>query len=486
MNLVNTLKWYNFFNNKSQQKQKVLIKDQIIYPQNIIIAKKNKTIWLYAKFISLKQFINYFLKTKKQDQTFYVILTHPTRYLYLDIDYKLSSKISIKKHNLSINDIIFYLQKFTRIYGYQFGINYYQSKWLIWDGSRFDNNKKFYYDKFSLHIIDAGNIMYYLDIKNFADAFNKWLIKNYSINPECKIDTNIYHNKYQAWRLPYNHNGNINSVLKLYKNDINLHAQMSINIMNDIKMISKPYLSINYNMLKCKQKHNDTFYTVKNKQTITKRNIINIPNIYFYDNTTAINYQTLNTVQQIFKINDFDNFKNNEFIIHNHYCPILKNTHKRNSGRLAVLHIPKVINTDHCIYTCMDENCQNKIKQLYISLSTSFIRPWIIYGLQQLNNTILQELDIFINLLLKNNILLHKSNAKQQILKQNKIRLNKSNYIFSTYVHNNIIHEQCKNNDISISYKDITHPQIHYGRLTLYCRICKLFINMKNKQLIYR
>ena len=373
---VTTLKWYKFFNNKTEQKHNVLIKDQTFYPENIIIAKKLKNIWLYAKFVSIKQFIDYFLLTPIQNQTFYTILTHSTRYLYLDIDYKLTCKLSIKHHDILINQIMNCLQKFTKTYGYKFGIKYRQSKWWIWNASRFDDKKNYYYEKFSLHIIDAGNIMYYLDIKNFAYTFNYWLNKNHMINQKCKIDINIYHNEYQAWRLPYNHNGNIASLLKLYKNNIDLYSQMQVNIMNDIKFLSKLYISKNHNQLHLqftiKYSLNSKKKMNQKEQNMIKQNkvlIQNIPSIYIYKNIHTINIQTMQLIQQIFKINTFDTFKNNEFIIHRHYCPILKAIHNINSGRLCILNIQNHINSDYCIYTCMDSECQNKMKQLYISLS---------------------------------------------------------------------------------------------------------------------
>ena len=55
------------------------------------------------------------------------------------------------------------------------------------------------------------------------------------------------------------------------------------------------------------------------------------------------------------------------------------------------------------------------------------------YKLHELNVNILKQLDLFIDLLLKNKILIFKSNTKQLILK-----FNHANYIFSTFVQNHI------------------------------------------------
>ena len=472
-------KWYDFFNNPRQPIYKVLIHDQSIFPGNVIIAKKNGTHWSYTKFISLQHFINFFNNTIISQRTFYVILTEHSRYLYLDIDFKLNHKMSIQQHDQLICKLTHCLNKFTRIYGYKFGVKYYQTSWLIWDASRFDENEKIYHEKFSLHIIDCGNVIHYLDIKNFAETFQYWLIKNDKINCNCRIDNNIYHNGYQAWRLPYNHNGNIKSYLTMYKKKMPLNEQMRVNTMIKAQILSTKCISINH-------EHNSKRdLQICNLTTHLQTPVYNKSfNIQHHACNVNISNKILQKIYNQFKITGFLNYKNNEYIIKRHYCPIKHQKHKSNSGRIKIIQMCNNDNFAYYIYTCMDSDCQRIIKKVYVSLSQCFNRPWLMHGLQTLDITILHELDYFVHLLLQNEIIRLQSKSNQLILKQHKLKLNLPTYLFTTFCHNHIQHTDCKGNDISISYKKTQHPQSHYGNMTLYCRNCKRFVNMKDNTLI--
>ena len=92
----------------------------------------------------------------------------------------------------------------------------------ILDCARLHYDKKHFVDEFSLHIIDVGNLMHHLDVKLFAEKFSHWLIRNNILSNDCVTDKNLYQEAYQPWRLPYNHNGGMRSLLRLYYKEVTL------------------------------------------------------------------------------------------------------------------------------------------------------------------------------------------------------------------------------------------------------------------------
>ena len=489
------IEWYPFFNNQNQDIDMVLTRKETIYPQNVLIAQKKNNCWIYAKFVTMDQFIEHYKDCDIKERTFYAILTDKTRYLYLDIDYKLSSYLSLTEHELLISTIQKYLNKFVAIYGNKFGIKYKNSKWIIWDASRLSNNKKYFVDKFSLHIIDVGNILHYLDIKLFAEKFSYWLTKNNAIFDDCVIDNNIYHAGYQAWRLPYNHNGDERALLKLYNQTMNLKDQFEINIMHKLKNIESSYLN-ELNLIENKIA-NKQYTLAKNvtiqhpinqfcKSSLTIFQFNGIPMNCIYPNLINVGQIIHKKLYIMLGVNMHKKIKNYEYILTNHYCPILKGVHKRNSGRLLLLHIPNHSNSEHCAYICMDAVCRKRMRQKFICLSTKFKRPWLMYKLHNLDEKLLIELDTFIDLLINNNILIYNKESEQSIIKTNKLRFDQKNLIFSTYINDKVIHNACGLNNISLSYKHSAHRFINYGGLTLYCKNCKIFVNFKNNNLIHK
>ena len=131
----------------------------------------------------------------------------------------------------------------------------------------------------------------------------------------------------------------------------------------------------------------------------------------------------------------------------------------------------------------MDQNCRLMMKQKFITLSSKFKRPWLMYNLHHLNEQILFEIDKFIDLLICTNIL-SCNKDEQSIIKANKIQFNDSDLIFSTFIHDKLMHNKCKFNNMSLSYRAAAHKYIKYGKITLYCRHCKTFINMNNDRLV--
>ena len=488
---MNNIKWYPFYNNPQKKKEFVLIRNETIYPHNVLIAKKTKKTWLYTKFTSLNKFIKYFANCNLKDKKLYAILTSKTRYLYLDIDYKLDQKLSLIDHELLISTIEQHLKKFITIYGRQFGIKYQSCNCMIWDASRLSYDKTYFVNKFSLHIIDTDNVMHYLDIKLFAEKFSYWLMNNNVISNNCVIDTNIYHDAYQPWRLPYNHNGDIRSLLKLYNNKLDLFTQFQINTMANIqhietKQVTKQKLQINHKK-QIKLTQTNTINNIKTRgiaSNLTLLKLYNIPQIYLYPKLQKPTKRMINKISEIFKVCMPTKLIKHEYILTNHYCPILKAKHKRNSGRLLLLHIPTQLNSEHCVYTCMDEECRLIMKKKFITLSNKFVRPWLMYNLHQLQQQILIELDTFIDLLIKTHVLLYNQENEQSIIKSSKLQFDDSNIVFSTFINDKITHNKCNHNNMSLSYRAKKHQYIQYGTLTLYCRQCKSFVNMKNNQLV--
>ena len=220
--------WYTHFNNShSSLRKQTLIYNQTIYPKNLLIARKcagNK--WLYGKCKSMTEFIKYLYWCDKHHRTFYAILTSTARYMYIDIDYKLKNAINAHIKTNLINNLISHLQQFIQSYGNYFGLTR-TTKLHIWDATR--------HNKFSIHIIDTNNIIHYKDNCMFSTCFKYWIHSNGIIPKECDVDTNIYHEKYQLWRLPFNHNGSIDSTLYLINEQMTVQSQLEITFMTNLQ-----------------------------------------------------------------------------------------------------------------------------------------------------------------------------------------------------------------------------------------------------------
>ena len=126
------IEWYIVVSNQQENKDIVLTRNEITYPQNISIAKKSNKSWLYSKFTSIHKFIECYTTCNMKERRFYAILTHKTRYLHLDIDYKLNTKLSLNEHKLLVSTIKKSLNKFVAIYGRQFGVKYKCIIWIFW------------------------------------------------------------------------------------------------------------------------------------------------------------------------------------------------------------------------------------------------------------------------------------------------------------------------------------------------------------------
>ena len=525
------LVWYPYFNNEINSSKDVLMRNELIYLTDIIIARmvKDKSPQ-FTKLNNIDEFITLYNKFSIDDRTFYAVLVNDLRYLYIDIDYPLKKKMDINAKNQLIIQIINALNKFNYIYASKYKMKIHKKQWMIWDATR-DN-------KFSLHMINDDIICHCEIMHKYIIEFGEWVKKNNIISINCVIDTSVYSTKYQLWKLPGNHGGNINSYLRLITYDLlptqplfinkyklSFKHELQKNFMHQIKQkcwhnnhqqkrygksMSNNNISINRqydnnNEMNQQDSYDESLSTnnITIKKQCNNNNEMNQNNDYeksVLTNRISIKKQCGNNIEMNLQIIDAQNEKYEKILhkifgqeykltmitnknicndvkrINKHWCPIAKRIHKSNSGKIQ-LYIKDHLK--YIKYFCMDEDCHNKWE--YYSLTTGIIRPWLFITVSDLNKKIIYELDVFINLLLKQRIICYAQNIlKHEIISMNTIILYKNNDIFSTFMHNNVIHYQCSISDMSLSYKNPNHKYIKFGKITLYCRNCKKFYNFSN------
>ena len=168
---MNQRKWYEFYNNNNQPKNKVLIQSEFILDTDLIVAKKiGPKTFQFSKFNNISQFINCYNNTVTINQTYYAVLTNSLRYLYFDVDYKTFVRLEGSKKCKLICEIQNLLNEFNNYYHMKFNIKKNINNWLIWDGTR--NNK------FSLHLINTDIILNYKMQYDYCVKINNWIKKN--------------------------------------------------------------------------------------------------------------------------------------------------------------------------------------------------------------------------------------------------------------------------------------------------------------------
>lgn len=460
-------KWFNFFYDSDNQcLNKTALKQQTIYKNNLLIARKinnSSYKWQFTKFINMDHFITFFNRCTKHQKLFYIIFTTTSRYLYLDIDYKINDSLSKSNKQDMIQTIFKQMHIFYKRYGYKWKLN--TPKLFVWDATRSN--------KFSLHIIDTANIIHCKNNKEFAEAFNIF-INNHIFLENFKIDNNVYHEHYQLWRLPLCHHGNEQSILTLYNNYVSITKQMNINCMVDVRYRHISYITQN-------NRNQNTLQNKKNDMQI---------NTYFnnkFINTTTFSKDIFYKLQPIFnKQLEFNSNYNekNEIVVHHHHCPLANRKHKNNSGRITLLQTHKYY---YCRYTCMDQDCFKICPYKFYSLSEQCKRPWLYSSFRITDDLIIQQTDLFIDLLFKHKIIQYNvSTEPDKIFKtNNKIIYNQKNFIYKTFFYEYIVHSFCKRSNMNLSYKSNQHQYSFYGQATFYCVICKVYINLKNNKLNY-
>ena len=469
------IKWYSYFNNNTCAVEDSLLNNICIYPNTILFAKMNNNAPKFGKFDCMQDFYNYFTLTKKKNQTFYAVLTHSARYIYIDIDYKLTHvERSINKDDL-ISIIINTLNQFVNRYGKLFNIIFTNCNWMIWDASRTE--------KFSLHVMDIGNIIHVKDNKHFAMAYNYWLHHNKKIPIDCIIDSQIYHENYQLWRLPCNHNGNINATLQLYNSKISILKQFEYSFMNNIRNFNICYKSKSFilpvlsntstNMsIKINKIKQDTF---NNKRNMVSSNYNQATNSQIITKPT---HTIMKQLQCIFKTHNITKYKN-ELLLKIHYCPIADIYHKHNTGRIKLIQNTQHTNLLYCKYYCMKRECKLIAKSKNITLQT-WKYPWILILLTNCNDTILKQIDLLFNLLFTGNFIKYRLGTYQDhVLKPNKLKLNDNDMLFSTFINDSIIHTTCKKSNMFVY-----HKQNQETKTIIYCKECNISMSLSQDKII--
>ena len=499
-----TFQWYAFYSNEAESKCNVLTKSEYILHCNIIIARRiSSKLFQFAKLNDIDEFIHLHNNTPIANRTYYAVLTKSLRYLYLDIDYKLSTPLNNRQKCLLIGKIKNVLNTFNNCYYMKFGFENVKNKWLIWDATRCN--------KFSLHIINTNIILKNKTQYIYCNQLNAWIrnnniFKNFAI--KCDVfDNNIYHDNYQLWRLPDNHNCDRNSILKLHINQISLWDQFNINFMCNISECNmsernmseyklNKYFS-NNNMHNTKLQ-NSMFINHKYKSNVFNMHSTEIDKKVLNDPKKVATISGLSTLQQqqicdIFG-NEYTlthmknkNFPNIQYRIKSHFCPIANRKHLRNTGTLIFCNF-NVPNNDfkYIKYYCTDQNCHRIGK--YYSLSNILLRPWIFDNMIHLPLEVIQETDICIDALFVKNILKFRKNSpKYYIFKNNKLKFyehnNKDNLIWSSFFENHIVHSVCNESNITLCYRSKDHKWVRdWGAFCCYCKKCGKFIYKKRNK----
>ena len=463
---MNTIRWYEFYNNIDQPKNKVLAKSEYITKSDLLVAKKiGPKTFQFTKIDDLNQFIRIYDITPLEHRTFYAILTNDFRYLYFDIDCKTNISLNINTKHSLIEKLKNLINQFTNSYYMKFGITKVTNNWLIWDATRCN--------KFSLHFINTDIVLDYQTQYQYCDKINKWIKNNnklaeYHINIDL-FDKNVYHSNYQLWRLPENHNCDVNSKLKLYNKKMLLIDQLKINFMTNIPQNEKH-----------KFLHNDMFNLEMKKQKVKKINDVS----HEYNKFTTLSL-TIYMKTKLYSLfgNDYilinmphDSNVNVHYRIKNHYCPIAKRIHSNNTGKLIFCNI-NIRNNEmlYIKYFCMNINCQNHGQ--YHSLCKNMFYPWIFNHMMELSFSIIKNIDKGINTLFHRNILKFRENSKKYfIIKNNKLLFGENNVVVSTFFENHVFHTQCNCSDVTLCYRSPHHKWARYGLFNSYCRKCDEYL----------
>ena len=468
------IKWYDYYNNDTADKNMVLMRSEYILKNDLLIARRRYAkSYQFAKLNSIDEFIHLFNNTASELCTYHAVLTNTLRYLYFDVDIKLTKPLHKYDKVQLILVICNVLNKFNSHYHIRFNIPRYAHNWLIWDATRIE--------KFSLHIINTDIIMDYKMQHNYCTHINQWIKNNdklqkFKINVDEVFDDNVYSANYQLWRLPENHNGNIHSKLTLYNKSMTLKEQFISNFMINItKSDSYKKHCSNHSTTSKPAVHIQSIKILNiQKSNVQKLRVHNLPLL-------PINIQ--NKLYLIFgngfmlsKMHDNKN-TNINYRIKNHYCPIAKRVHLSNTAKIVLCNTSKKdMFFAYIRYYCMDEDCYNKGK--YYSLSKCLLYPWIFDCMNHLESAIIQDIDVKIQQLFKMNILeICDESKKYFILKNKKLQFNTDSIIVSTFFENHIYHTICKKSNISMCYRSTKHKYANYGLFCCYCKTCDDYLN---------
>ena len=458
-----TQKWYTSYNGYNTS----LCSNEDIIDTNIIIAKlvinnslNNK--YLFTKFYTTSDVVDYFRCCKDVNKKLYVVLRNKFRYLYIDVDYQTSNVLSqteqTKLKYLIIKTINNYLDHNKNICKY----TYNKQKWFVWSATR--NNK------FSLHCINTSIILPNDIIQQIIQNVNIILYARVDFPKQCKLDDKVYKTHYQLWRLPMCYKYNQDSQFKLITTPIiNITKQFEINFMN---FNQSTYLN--------------TYTTNQTKTFKTKRNqkrYLDTHNNCISTLQTQPEVAVRNKIYKIFNITTLNKKDINGFILKDHICPIKNNPHRNNTARIKIINEYKP-NTSYVRYNCFDSDCQQQAQYIFITLSNVYKRPWLFNKMDILSANLMKQLDDFIDDLLFNKVIHINNKCKLKnithndngIIEHKSLRWNDNNYTFTCFLKNNIIHTQCNNNALTLLLKKKSHKFACKGLFVMKCAQCKPMI----------
>lgn len=464
--------WYNFF----WKHQDSLCTNESVSDNNIVIAKvvqriNNKPSFMFTKFHSIDDFLKYFNNCKILDRKLYVVLRNQFRYLYVDVDYHTTSRISKQEYQSLKFIIISTINKFTKgdkqIKKYN-PTTYNIPNWFIWCATR---DKKF-----SLHCINTSIVLPVGILQTITQQINEILHALADFPSQCKLDDRVYKRHYQLWRLPLNYKDTNCSKFTLVTQKVKERVQFQYNFMN-------------FDQLRHVKMHkNNIIKNCDNSHQVKCNKIKKKPNKYHIITNDAASTVIINKIFEQFKIRRFYGEDRNGFILKDHTCPIKKDTHKSNTGRIQILTCKNIDNSNYIVYNCFDAECQQKTHRLFISMSNMYRRPWILEHFSHCDKLIHTQLDNFIHQLLVDKHIKIVTNASSQnaiwndngIVNGDSIKFGYAKYIFTCFLNNNIICLGCKCNKLSLLLKAKTHQFAHMGLLAVKCNGCFRLLEYTN------
>lgn len=482
-------KFYHYFNLAEADKDRVLTRNNIIRYGNILIARlQSNNRYVFCHLDTVKQFLDLYQKTPINERTYYAIIIGDYRYMYLDIDYKGWQKTCQVNKTQLISHILEMLRRFTHTFHIKYKIEPYPKSWYIWDATR--------KNKFSIHIINSRIILHYQKIHEFIKQFKSWMVRQNNISNNCQLDLNIYHRNYQLWRLPGCHNNKPDAILKYHQSSVlnkslSIEQQMKLNFMSDIS--ENKY---NVHITNVEQNIKKHSYKSPKKNYKSQQNCID--NRWLY--RTLNDYNVLSYISKIcdkFELNMISNYKSTDLDLNvetdivarmtEHICPIAKRAHGSNTSTIKFHNLLQ--ENDHIKYikySCFGNGCENVFR--YYTMNDLLKRPWMFKRMSNLDISIMVEIDTLIDLLFKRNIIKYTTSKRNhQVFKDidKKLWKGRKEFVFTTFMHDNIIHTGCGESNMTVSYRKKTHPYANLAMGYVYCRSkhCGKYFDLNHEDL---
>ena len=462
-------KWYQYYNNRTCDPKDVLVNNECCYTGNIIIARKSCSYFMYSKFVSVHAFCLQLSQTVNTQRMYYVVLRSPSRYPYIDIDCKLKDSLTSEQTTMYLQSVLKTICTFSCLHGYKYGLKN-NSNWLLWNGSRCD--------KFSCHLVDPNNVVHYLDIKRFSCAFNSFLHSANVLPPQCKADTCVYKAGCQLWRLPFNHNGNVQSELRLYKSAINPYEQLAYNIMDGLTTCV-PSVGVSVPIL-----------PVAAATMSVPSNCMRYLVFHAEEECCTASQSLQEEIQQ--KMENLLQIKlvsglQRQMVLKRHHCPIANRIHNSNTARLVIRKIKSRSQSLFAVYNCFDEDCGHGRHYLYITLSVHYFRPWLLSYFPTVCDSKLKQMDKFVELLFKKEIIIDtQQSQKHQIINNKSIQTENKVHWFRFSFLSRIVHQTCQHSGINVHYNHLYDCRSNPSSIFMHCKRCECRIHYHHDHLVHR